>query len=53
MHVEHEGYGSRVAEKLIDAATEWAVQRRRQLDAELLAPVLELREQHDDYLPSY
>jgi hypothetical protein len=42
-----------VVEELIDAAVAWAAQRRRSLDAELLATILQLREQHDGYLPSY
>ena len=47
------GYGAGVVEELIDTAAAWAAQRRRPLDAELLATILELREEHDDYPPSY
>jgi hypothetical protein len=42
-----------VRKELIEAAEAWAAQRSRPLDTDLLAPALELRENHDDYPASY
>ena len=42
-----------MVEELIDTAAAWATQRRRPFDAELLATILQLREEHDAYPASY
>ena len=42
-----------MVEELLDAAVEWAARRRRPLDVDLLATILQLREEYDDYSAAY